>query len=159
MVPMYFGSKSTLPRFELFEVDEGLRKIDKTIAKAALQKISQHLWYLTDEVSVLSLFDDDMDQETKVKMVENVSIHGKRYIPSKEELCSPLYGKSDNQNQSLFDRLKIDDSLLHEYPTMWSSNASFRRFRRKKVSTLRAVNDADDRAVKLMQDFHGLITV
>lgn len=73
-------------------------KIDKSISKAALQKISQHLWYLTDEVSVLSLFDDDVDQETKVKMVENLtkenlSTHGKRYIPSKEELCGPLYGK------------------------------------------------------------------
>ena len=73
-------------------------KIDKSIAKAALQKISQHLWYLTDEVSVLSLFDDDVDQETKVKMAENLikenlSTHGKRYIPSKEELCGPLYGK------------------------------------------------------------------
>lgn len=42
-------------------------------------------------LSVLSLFDDNVDQETKVKMVanlakENSSAHGKRYIPSNEEL-------------------------------------------------------------------------
>lgn len=41
---------------------------------------------------------------------------------------------------------------------MWSKNASFQETR-KKVSTLRAVNDTAERAVKLMQDFHGLITV
>ncbi|KAG8222665.1 hypothetical protein J437_LFUL003787 [Ladona fulva] len=73
-------------------------KSDKSIAKAALQKIIQHLWYMNDEVFVLSLFDDDVDQETKVKMVENLtkenlSTHGKRYIPSKEELRGPLYDK------------------------------------------------------------------
>lgn len=75
--------------------------IDKSISKAALQKFCLHLWYLTDEISVLSLFDDDVDQETKVKMVanltkENPSAHSKRYIPSKEELCGTLYGKSEN---------------------------------------------------------------
>ncbi|CAK1594893.1 unnamed protein product [Parnassius mnemosyne] len=69
-------------------------KIDKTISKAALQKITQHLWYLTDKVSILSLFDDDVDQETKVKMVQNLTkeeeiTHG---IPS-EELCGPLLKK------------------------------------------------------------------
>ncbi|KAG8237120.1 hypothetical protein J437_LFUL008172 [Ladona fulva] len=78
-------------------------KIDKSIAKAALQKISQHLWYLTDEVSVLSPFDDDLDKETKVKMVENLtkenlSTHGKRYIPSKEDLCGPLYVRSNHRS-------------------------------------------------------------
>lgn len=71
--------------------------IDKIISKAALQKFCQHLWYLIDEVSVLSLFDDDVDLKTKVKMVtnlakENPSAHSKRYIPSKEELCGSLYG-------------------------------------------------------------------
>jgi len=73
-------------------------KIDKNISEAALRKMSQHLWYLTDEVFVLSLFDDDVDQKTKVKIVENLtkknfSTHGKRYIPLKEELCGPLYDK------------------------------------------------------------------
>ncbi|GBP22431.1 hypothetical protein EVAR_78607_1 [Eumeta japonica] len=48
-------------------------KIDKTISKAALQRITQHLWYLNDEVAILSLFDDDVDQETKVKMVQNLT--------------------------------------------------------------------------------------
>ncbi|KAG8236266.1 hypothetical protein J437_LFUL016489 [Ladona fulva] len=43
-----------------------------------------------------SQFEDDVDQETKVKLVENLtkenlSTHDKRYIPSKEELCGPLY--------------------------------------------------------------------
>ncbi len=32
----------------------------------------KHLWYLTEEIAVLSLFDDDVDKETKLKMVANL---------------------------------------------------------------------------------------
>lgn len=72
-------------------------KIDKNISKVALYKLSQHLWYLTDEIAILSLFDEDVYLDTKVQMVANLNnehiiCHGKRYTPSKEELCGPLYG-------------------------------------------------------------------
>ncbi|GBM38425.1 hypothetical protein AVEN_260808-1 [Araneus ventricosus] len=78
-------------------------KVNESISKAALQKFSQHLWYFTDEIAVLALFDDDVDEETKLKMVANLhrnifSIHEKRYIPSKEELCIALYGKSKQRD-------------------------------------------------------------
>ncbi|GBM84694.1 hypothetical protein AVEN_49844-1 [Araneus ventricosus] len=67
-------------------------KVNESISKAALQKFSQHLWFFTDEIAVLALFDDDVDEETKLKMVANLhreifSTHEKKYIPSKEELC------------------------------------------------------------------------
>ncbi|GBN12391.1 hypothetical protein AVEN_44611-1 [Araneus ventricosus] len=74
--------------------------VNESISKAALQKFNQHLWHLTDEIAVLALFDDDVDEETKLKIVanlqrENFSTHEKRYIPSKEELCGSLYGEFD----------------------------------------------------------------
>ncbi|GBM18980.1 hypothetical protein AVEN_179768-1 [Araneus ventricosus] len=70
--------------------------VNESIPKAALQKFSQHLWYLTDETAVLALFDDYVDEELKLKMVaslhiDNFSTHEKRYIPSKEEVCSSLH--------------------------------------------------------------------
>ncbi|KAG8230424.1 hypothetical protein J437_LFUL015445, partial [Ladona fulva] len=76
MAPIYFRSKSTLTRFLM----KAYEKIDKSIAKAALQKISQHLWYLIDEVTVLSLFDDDVDQETKriYQLMVNVTSHRRK---------------------------------------------------------------------------------
>ncbi|GBN46529.1 hypothetical protein AVEN_193049-1 [Araneus ventricosus] len=47
-------------------------KVNESISKAALQKFSQQLWYFTDEIAVLALFDDDVDEETKLKMVANL---------------------------------------------------------------------------------------
>ncbi|GBL82909.1 hypothetical protein AVEN_270914-1 [Araneus ventricosus] len=42
-------------------------KVNESISKAALQKFSQQLWYFTDEIAVLALFDDDVEEETKLK--------------------------------------------------------------------------------------------
>ncbi|GBM78518.1 hypothetical protein AVEN_199419-1 [Araneus ventricosus] len=75
-------------------------KVNESISKAASQKFSQDLWYFTDEIAVLALFDDDVDEETKLKIVANLHrksflTHEKRYIPSKEELCGSSYGEFD----------------------------------------------------------------
>ncbi|GBO15199.1 hypothetical protein AVEN_128669-1 [Araneus ventricosus] len=74
--------------------------VNESILKAALREFCQHLWYFTDEIAALALFDDDVDEETKSKVVanlhrENFSTHEERYIPSKEELCGSLYGEFD----------------------------------------------------------------
>lgn len=73
--------------------------IDKLISEAALSKFNQHLWYLSEEVAVLSLFDDEVDEQTKVNIVANLQREslcdfGKRYVPSKEEMSVSLYGES-----------------------------------------------------------------
>ncbi|KAG8233329.1 hypothetical protein J437_LFUL017307, partial [Ladona fulva] len=80
-------------------------KIDKSIAKAALQKISRHLWYLTDEASILSLFDDDVDQLTKLLEAESIpdatiQVHfkpvGSTSIEFKEESSSGILIRLNN---------------------------------------------------------------
>ncbi|XP_059062982.1 uncharacterized protein LOC131855700 [Achroia grisella] len=72
--------------------------VNKEISKAALSKFSQHLWYLSEEIAVLSLFDDEIDEQTKTNIVANLqrdSLYDsvKRYIPSKEDMSDYLYGK------------------------------------------------------------------
>lgn len=72
--------------------------VDKVIAKAALSKFSQHLWYLSEEIAILSLFDDEVDKQTKGNIVANLqreSLYdsGKRYIPSQDDLTDYLSGK------------------------------------------------------------------
>ncbi|GBM19520.1 hypothetical protein AVEN_107991-1 [Araneus ventricosus] len=47
-------------------------KVNESISKVDLQKFSQQLWYFTDVIAVLALFDDDVDEETKLKMVANL---------------------------------------------------------------------------------------
>nr|XP_047141415.1 uncharacterized protein LOC124816318 [Hydra vulgaris] len=92
---MYFGYKSTISGFMLFKPNKAYETIDKNISEATVHKLSQHLWYLYNEVAALSIFDNDVDKGDKINMVENfdsdiISSYGKRYIPSKEELCGSL---------------------------------------------------------------------
>jgi hypothetical protein len=37
------------------------------LSKGALQNFLQKFWYLTDEIAVLTHFDDDGEEETKLK--------------------------------------------------------------------------------------------
>ena len=61
------------------------------------------------------------------------------------------------KSKNLFSRLNVDSSFLQENVHSWEENAAFVEAK-KKVFSLKAVNDTAERAVKLMQDFHGLIT-
>lgn len=61
------------------------------------------------------------------------------------------------KSKDLFSRLKLNSSFLQEIVSSWKENAAFVEAK-KKVSSLKAVNDTAERAVKLMQNFHGLIT-
>ena len=46
--------------------------VDKWISKAALSKFTQHLYYWSEEIAVLSLFDDEVDKQTKANIVPNL---------------------------------------------------------------------------------------
>lgn len=49
---------------------------DRGIAKAVVNKLSLHLWYLSEESVALAFFDDSVDVDVKIKMSRNLSIDG-----------------------------------------------------------------------------------
>lgn len=61
------------------------------------------------------------------------------------------------KSRELFSRLHIDATFLNECPSTWESNPLFINIR-EKLQMLKAVNDTAERGVKLMQDYHGLLT-
>ena len=78
---------------------KGYEKVDKVIFQAALSKFCHRLWYLSEEIAALSLFDDTVDAETKVRIVANLETMfiyfdlQKKYFPTKEKISRSLYGK------------------------------------------------------------------
>lgn len=62
------------------------------------------------------------------------------------------------KSTNLFSCLTIDKkNFLKKSVSTWEEDVAYLQAKRKVLS-LRAVNDTAERAVKLMQDFHGLIT-
>ena len=77
---------------------KGYEKMDKVISQSALSKFCQHFWYLSEEIAALPLFDDAVDEETKVRIVANLEREcwfdlQKKYLSTKEEISRLLYGK------------------------------------------------------------------
>lgn len=86
-------------------------KVHATISQAAISKFSHHLWYLCEETILLSLFDEDVDNQTEMKMIANFnrdenSDFGKRYDPLQEELIKNLFGKQNYFFLSFFFQIK-----------------------------------------------------
>ena len=46
--------------------------VDLDIAKAAQSKFKNHLWYLIPKFAALSLFDDEVTDECKMKMISGL---------------------------------------------------------------------------------------
>lgn len=61
------------------------------------------------------------------------------------------------RSKKLLSRLQINDSFLEINVSDWDNNPAYVEAQRK-VRHLKVVNDISERAVKLIQDFHGLIT-
>ena len=51
---------------------EVYKKEDKPIANEVIKSINNHLWYLTEELSVLSLFDKDIPAATRNEMAKRL---------------------------------------------------------------------------------------
>lgn len=67
------------------------------ISKAAIKKISNHLWYLSEETAALAFFDETLSNEIKRLMVQSLSNDGniqptKRLIVSFEDLGETFSG-------------------------------------------------------------------
>lgn len=58
----------------------------------------------------------------------------------------------------MFERLHLKTDFLQQCPSTWNSNSSFQDAK-NILKTIKPVNDAAERSVKLMQDFHGQLTI
>ena len=79
--------------------------VNKQISEVALSKLKNHLWYLCPETSVLSLFDSQVSEETKKKMVEKLIIKDASLVQFDEgsDICEILYDSNINEDTHFSD--------------------------------------------------------
>ncbi|KAL7293511.1 hypothetical protein TKK_0012956 [Trichogramma kaykai] len=142
-------------------------KIDKAISEATLNKLGNHLWYLSPELSALSFFDSNISWSIKNKMVEalqkvpeNEDDNPKKI--NSEELCiSEISEKEmdyfiDKRSLNLFKRSNLN-TTFSSFDSDWSKVTSYRESR-EKVKSLLIVNDCSERAVKVMEEYSNILT-
>lgn len=73
---------------KLLQELESFKAIDKDTANAAQNKLRGHLWYLSEANIALAFFDDEVDFETKKKMLLNLNKEGHPDNPKRISLLA-----------------------------------------------------------------------
>ena len=127
---------------------------------ALLCSFQRHMWYLCEDVIILSLLDDDVSDEAKVKIcnkllscegaeMEDLQNHGKGIVTENTELADFVGPRSWLLFHSL--NFKRDDlNWLECPPEDWPSSTSYQQFDRMARGIV-CTNDVAERAIKLVQ--------
>lgn len=144
-----------------------LRELDKykqtnaVVAKAAMTSFSRHLWYLSEVLVGLAFFDSDVSTEIKSAMVAALNNKTKDH-PRRIAFNSTLPEKQlsdfvSEHTRNLFTALNVPQNFLTKCPDTWDSDNDYIAGKRK-VRSLKVVNDAAERGVALIQQFNGILT-
>ena len=158
------------PRRDLQIIKDSIEYSDKRVSGALLEKLRNHLWYLSEEAAGLAFFDSGVLLETKRKMVQalgNVDI-GDEELASPKRLNSTVeemitFADKDlshfvtYKTKRFFLRLEIGMDFLQVDPSEWSARDDYLTGLRI-CQNLSVVNDAAERAVKLITDFNRALT-
>lgn len=144
------------------------KKLNSSVSQKALKKLSDHLWYLNEELAALALFDSNVSEETKREMCaaisqteESKAIEEKRYVAKGIELESLL-----NKNLSefvsrksllLFESFDLPYDFLEVDVSLWSNHESYKE-NLEFFKELSVVNDSAERGIALIEEYNNCLT-
>ena len=132
----------------------------QTLAKAALDKLKVHTWYLSERLVGLALFSDKVDNSTKeaMRLALRKSVKKPLHTEQQRPECSSFLKKQLNHfigpdTHILFDLLSIDKELLSIPASKWSSSSIYHH-NVKKIKHLPVINDAAERVLGMATQMH-----
>lgn len=130
-------------------------------SSAAQRKFSGHLWYLSEELVGLSVFDTGLSFEEREKIIESITTRQGSDDPAKKrnvtELGESLDELTTTNTAEFFKVLGIDTDFFDKPAKDWSTDIEYQKGE-DIVSHLKVVNDHAERAIKLMQDYNRNVT-
>ncbi|XP_053967780.1 uncharacterized protein LOC128869270 isoform X1 [Anastrepha ludens] len=169
-VPYWFRCVDPIaaPQNDLKLIQDVIVYFDKNVSNAWLHKIKNHLCYLSEEADGLSFFDGPIHSHSKRKMVEAITSDNqkedaipKRVVATMSEIT--LYGSKNindfisSRTKTFFTRLGIETSFLESDPSTWQESEGYIAGKRI-CQLLSVVNDAAERALKLITDYNRSLT-
>jgi hypothetical protein len=136
-----------------------LQEYPSKVSRAALAKFKAHLWYLSEELVILGLFDPAVSLHVKREMLKAMS---DRQVEKKNEkrpqLKPRLYTSLDSlvteNSRKLLDALPLKLDFLQDDPETWDRNPMYREAK-AIINNLTVVNDNAERGVALIQEFNS----
>lgn len=143
------------------------KNVNSSISKAACSKMVNHLWYLSEQLAIISLFDDNVPLSVKQKMIQALKKDGstdskqKKFEIQQENFDSLLLSDmSDFISTKSLNTFKIFDlpvDFLDKNVELWTQDDSYQEnlayFKRLSV-----VNDVAERGVALIEEYNKCLT-
>ena len=129
------------------------RAIDAELADTALNVLRRHLWYLTEEIVIFSLFSNRLTDDEKSRIAAKLLTFP---VPENLPLGKPEFPDILEKTQ-LCDLVGPHSWLLFISLKLWSEDSDYlvaERF----VRTVKTINDTAERGVKLMTDYALILT-
>ena len=134
------------------------------MADIAIGAMKRHLFYLTEENVVMSLFSNRLSEDEKSRMAcrllscpkpESFKVE-KPKPPTLDESAS-LVSLIGDKSWTMFHVLGVSADWLKLDPSSWCEDPDFCEAR-DSVRTAKVVNDSCERAIKMIQDFCNTLT-
>jgi hypothetical protein len=140
-------------------------KVNKRIAAVAQTRLVYHLWYLSEIMMGITVFDEGLSVTEREKVVTNMrSQHGAEDPARKREGLQlsnvPKMSVGDlvtTHSMQFFRVLDLQSDFLDHPVSEWASRNDYREGR-EIVTHLRVVNDIAERGVKLFKDYNRTLT-
>jgi hypothetical protein len=156
------------PLNDLLLLEELNKYPNRRVAMAASTSFSRHLWYASEMLVGLSLFDDRIGADVKSLMVTNLrlpqSINSVKRLDHPPEPLSSLGLAScfTEKTTTIFDILLLNgknkaQGFLVRDPKDWCEDPSYQELR-TAASVMTVVNDSAERAIALMQQYNSSLT-
>lgn len=128
------------------------------LSAATTEKFKRHLWYLSEDLILLSLFDPEIDSSSKQAMVEaSLKREGMRDPPKRLVVDMKTFKQNSlcdfvtKNSRNIFKMLCLPDAFLTEHPDSWKDRDDYMAAQ-AIVCSLATTNDHAERGVALIQD-------
>jgi hypothetical protein len=110
---------------------ESYSEINKSVSDGAIQKLSGHLWYLSEEMICLAFFDPMVSLEEKRAMLQAMDeVQGLPNQPKRITLADLAAVRKPSsfvttQSKAFFTSLGLAGNFLHADPQVWSQDNDY----------------------------------
>ncbi|KAG0717858.1 hypothetical protein GWK47_053608 [Chionoecetes opilio] len=156
MIPSYAAKN------DLDFITDVKRICDDGVASVAERAMRRHLWYLSENLIGLAIFDDRISPEQKAEMVEGMKRPSTTKNPRRPESKTPI---NLNRMLSAFCSVRSmqvlksllggqQPTFLELSPETWNTDSCF-KCAKKRAGVLKVTNNLAERGIALIQRFLG----
>ncbi|QQP58282.1 Uncharacterized protein FKW44_003546 [Caligus rogercresseyi] len=138
-----------------------MNNVNEDVGRAVLNKLQGHLWYLSEELVALALFDPLVRVEDKRKIL--TSLHtkeGEKYpvkrpklLPSQSITGLGLQDMASTNTRRFFQKLRLEEGFLDADPATWLELEDYQTAA-AFVQRIAVINDHAERGVALIQEYN-----